>query len=139
MSSNSDVVQRAFELLLVQSRTHQERPPTIAAVAARAGIARSSIYRFHPTVVAQIRTLTGRRDSTKQDQLRVKAQLLAAQLQSEKELTRALARACAELAAEKATLEEQLDDERLSFQLRIDSLEKKLRGSNVVKLLRSRR
>jgi hypothetical protein len=102
MRTNSDVVRRAFESLLIQSRTHRERSPMIAAIAARAGVSRSSIYRFHPGVVAQIRALNGEHDSRKQDQLRVKAQLLATQLRSEKELTRALARSCAELAAEKA-------------------------------------
>jgi hypothetical protein len=138
MSTNRDVVQRAFESLLVQSRTHKERSPTIAAVAARAGISRSSIYRFHPGVLAQIRTLNGERDSRKQDQLRVKAQLLAAQLRSERELTRALARACAELAAEKAAMKEEFEDEKLSLQLRVEHLEMQLRGGSAIRLLHSK-
>jgi hypothetical protein len=138
MSTNSDVVQRAFESLLVQSRTHKERSPTIAAVAARAGITRSSIYRFHPGVVAQIRALNGERDSRKQDQLRVKAQLLAAQLRSERELTRALARACAELAAEKAAMKEEFEDVKLSLQLRVEHLERQLRGGSTIRLLHSK-
>jgi hypothetical protein len=137
MSTNSDVVQRAFESLLVQSRAHKARPPTIAAVAARARISRSSIYRFHSGVVAQIRALNGERDFRKQDQLRVKAQLLTAQLRSEKELTRALARACSELAADKAAMKEELDDRNLSLQLRVEHLERQLHG-NTLKLVRSK-
>jgi len=52
MSANNDVVRRAFESLLVQARGHKQRPPTIAAVAARAGNLRSSMYRFHPAVAS---------------------------------------------------------------------------------------
>jgi hypothetical protein len=57
------------------------------------------------------------------------------QLKAEKDLTKALARACAELAAEKVALVEQLEDERLRFTLRLESLQKKLRGSKPVTLL----
>lgn len=136
MSAHNDAVQRAFESLLVEAREHKELSPTIVAVAARAGIARSSLYRFHPGVVAQIRALTGQRDAKKQDQLRAKAQLLAGQLKSERQLTAALARACAELAAEKVALEEQFEDERMSLQLRISYLEKQLQGRKNVTILR---
>ena len=60
------------------------------------------------------------------------------QLKREKELCAALARACAEFAAEKAATKEDLDDERLSLQLRVDHLEKQLRGKKNVRLLHSR-
>ena len=136
MSAHHEAVHRAFASLLVASRAHGEPSPTIATVAARAGISRSSMYRFHPSVVAQIRILTGHRDARKQDQLRVKAQLLAAQFRSERQFSRALARACAELAAEKAALQEQLEDERLSLQLKVDRLEKQLQGRKKLTLLR---
>jgi hypothetical protein len=136
MGTNGDVVRRAFESLLDHSRAHKERSPTIAAVATCAGISRSSMYRFHPGVVAQIRALNGDRDARKADQLRVKAQLLVAQLKSEKQLVSALARACAELAAEKAALTERFEDERLRLQLRVDHLEKQLHGSKHITLLR---
>ena len=136
MSAHHEAVQRAFESLLVESRAHAERKPTIAAVAARAGISRSSMYRFHPGIVAQIRSLTGDRDARKQDQLRVKAQLLATQLKSERQFIRALARACAELAAEKAALQEQFENERLSLQLKVAHLEKQLQGRRNVTILR---
>lgn len=138
MSTHNDAVQRAFESLLVQARAHKQRGPTVAAVAARAGISRSSMYRFHPAVVAQIQAANGVRDAKKHDHLRLKAQLLVSQLKSERELSRALARACAELAAEKAAIEDRLEDERLSLQLRIGQLEQQLQGKKNVRVLQPR-
>jgi len=135
MTAVNDAVRRAYESLLVQARARKERSPTIADVAARAGISRSSMYRFHPGIVAQIRALNGQRDARKQDQLRVKAQLLASQLKSERQLSSALARACAELAAEKGALQEQFEDEKLSLQLRVDRLEKQLQGRKHLRVL----
>ena len=122
----------------MESRAHKERSPTIAAVAARAGISRSSIYRFHPGIVAQIRALNGQRDARKQDQLRVKAQLLAAQLKLEQQFSRALARACVELAAQKAELREQFEDERLSLQLKVEHLEAQIRGTRHLRVIDTR-
>ena len=68
----------------------------------------------------------------------MKAQLLVAQLRSERELTRALARACAELAAEKAAMKEEFEDEKLSLQLRVEHLEMQLRGGSAIRLLHSK-
>jgi hypothetical protein len=68
----------------------------------------------------------------------VKGQLLAAQLRSAKELTRALARTCAELAAEKAVMKEEFEEVKLSLQLRVEQLERQLRGGNTIRLLHSK-
>jgi AcrR family transcriptional regulator len=135
MSAHANAVRRAFESLQVQAREHGERPPTVAAVAARAGISRASMYRFHPGIVGKIRALHGRLEVTKQDQLRVKLQLLEAQLKSERQFSRALARACAELAAQKAAQEEQFEDERLSLQLKLERLETQLQGKRPVRVV----
>jgi hypothetical protein len=78
------------------------------------------------------------RDARKQDQLRVKAQLLAAQLKAERQLCSALARACAELAAERDALKERFEDERLTLQLRVDHLEKQVHGRKNVRVLHAR-
>jgi len=128
MSANQDQVRRLFESLLVEARATQSQFPTVSSVAKAAGISRSSMYRFHAGVVTQIQSLTGDQNARRRDQLRVKAQLLAQQLKAEKELTKALAKVCAELAAEKVALSEQLEEERLRFTLRLEGLQKKLRG-----------
>jgi AcrR family transcriptional regulator len=117
-------VQRAFDALLIKARAEGGRAPTVAGVAARAGISRSSMYRFHGDVVARIQALSDPRRNTRQDALHAKVRLLAQQLKAERELTRALARACAELAAEKVALNEQLEEERVRFRLRLESLQK---------------
>jgi hypothetical protein len=96
------------------------------------------MYRFHAAVVAQIRATTEAVGAKKQDQLRLKAQLLASQLKSERQLSAALARACAELAAQKSALQEQLADERTGFELRLRHLEEQLRGRRSVQLLGAR-
>jgi hypothetical protein len=95
------------------------------------------MYRFHGEVVAQIQALSGPERTARQDALRKKLELLAGQLRAEKDLTKALARACAELAAEKAALSEQLEDDRLRFELRMESLQKKVRGAKSVGLVRA--
>jgi len=136
--SSEDQVRSAFESLRVEARGKKTAPPSVAAVAARAGISRSSMYRFHPTVVAEIRAANGARDAKKQDQLRLKVQLLASQLKAEKRLSAALARACAELATQKAVLAEELADARLSAQLRVQHLENQLQGRKNVRLLHSK-
>jgi hypothetical protein len=135
VNASDDPVHRVFEALLVKARAEGTRRPSVAAVAARAGISRSSMYRFHTDVVAQIQALSVPRQIARQDTLRTKTRLLAQQLQTEKDLTRALARACAELAAEKMALAEQLDEERLRFSLRLEALQRKLRGRRVVSLV----
>lgn len=134
MSAIRDRVQRAFESLLVKARMEHSRLPTVASVAARAGIARSSMYRFHAGVVGQIQSLSRDREAAKYNQLRLKVEILSQQLRSERDLTKALARACAELAAQKAALVEQLQDERVSFQLQVEHLQTKLGGERVVTL-----
>lgn len=135
MNTSDDPVHRVFEVLLVKARAEGTRGPSVASVAARAGISRSSMYRFHIDVVAQIQALSAPKQAARQDALRTKTRLLAQQLRSEKELTRALARACAELSAEKMALAEQLEEERLRFSLRLEALQKKLRGRQVVSLV----
>jgi phage I-like protein len=128
MSARHDEVHRAFEALSLKARTGEARAPTVASVAARANISRSSMYRFHPEVVARIQALSAPMRAAQRDTLRAKARLLGRQLQAERELAKALARACAELAAEKTALTEFLEEERLRSTLRIESLQKKLRG-----------
>jgi hypothetical protein len=128
-------IQRVFETLRVEARANKAAAPTVAAVAARSGVSRSSLYRFHPQIVAQIHALRENREIRKQDQFRLKAQYLAKQLKAEKQLTSALARACAELAAEKIAMKELFEDERLSFQLKLEHLEKKLRGAKLVRMI----
>lgn len=137
MNASDDPVQRVFEVLLVKARAEGARGPSVASVAARAQISRSSMYRFHSDVVAQIQALSAPKQIARQDALRTKMRLLSQQLQSEKELTRALARACAELSAEKMRLTEQLEEERLRFSLRLEALQKKLRGVKHVRLAHS--
>ena len=135
--SSEDRIQRVFETLRVEARANKAAAPTVAAVTARSGVSRSSLYRFHPHIVAQIHALRGNREIRKQDQYRLKAEFLAKQLTAEKQLTGALARACAELAAEKIAMKELFDDERLSFQLKLEHLEKKPRGGKPVRLVRA--
>lgn len=116
---------------------HGGRAPTVASVAARASISRSSMYRFHADIVARIQALSDPQRAAQQNVLRAKVRLTARQLKAEKELTKALARACAELAAEKMALAEQLEEEGLRFTLRLEALQKKLRGTKHVRLLHS--
>jgi len=131
----TDPVQRAFDALLAKARAEGTRGPTVISVAARASISRSSMYRFHADIVAQIKALSTPKQAAGQDTLRTKLRLLVRQLKSEKDLTKALARACAELAAEKAALAEQLEEEQLRFSLRLEALQKKLRGVKPARLL----
>jgi hypothetical protein len=135
VSAAHDAVQHAFEALLIKARAGGARAPTVAAVAARAGISRASMYRFHSDVVARLQALSAPSRAAQQGAIRAKVRLLAGQLKAEKDLTKALARACAELAAEKVALVEQLEEERLRFTLRLENLQKKLRGVKPVKLL----
>jgi hypothetical protein len=135
VNASDDPVHRVFEVLLFKARAEGTHRPSVASVAARAGISRSSMYRFHTDVVAQIQALSAPKQTVRQDALRTKMRLLAQQLRSEKDLTRALARACAELSAEKMALAEQLDEERLRFSLRLEAVQKKLRGAKPVTLV----
>jgi AcrR family transcriptional regulator len=135
VSAAHDTVQRAFEALLIKARTEGLRAPTVASIAARAGISRASMYRFHPDVVARIQALSAPSQTAQHDAIRAKVRLLTGQLKAEKDLTKALARACAELAAEKVAFTEQLEEERLRFTLRLENLQKKLRGIKPVRLL----
>jgi len=135
VSTTHEAVQRAFEALLVKARVDGARAPTVTSVAAGASISRSSMYRFHPEIVGRIQALAAPKRATQQETLRAKLRLLCRHLQAERDLTKALARACAELAAEKVALKEQLEEERLRFTLRLEALQKRLRGVKPVKLL----
>ena len=135
MNVTHETVQRVFEALLIKARAEGARAPTVASVAACAGISRASMYRFHTDVVARVQALSAPSRAAQQGAIRAKVRLLTGQLKAGKDLTKALARACAELAAEKVALVEQLEDERLRFTLRLESLQKKLRGSKPVTLL----
>lgn len=106
MNDSDDAVQRAFDALLIKARADGVRGPTVAAVAARANISRSSMYRFHTDVVSRIQALSAPRRTSRRDALCAKMRLLSRQLKAERDLTKALARACAELAAEKVALAE---------------------------------
>lgn len=128
MNDSDGDVQRAFDALLIKARAEGGRAPTVAGVAASAGISRSSMYRFHAEVVARIQTLSAPKRNARQDALHAKVRLLTQRLKAERELTKALARACAELAAEKLALTEQLDEERVRFRLRLETLQKTSRG-----------
>ena len=138
MSATGDSVLRTFESQLIRAKADRSRLPSVASVAASAGISRSSMYRFHSAIVARIQALADGRKIDKREQLSLKVQLLSKQLKSERALTRALARACAELAADKIAMKEQFEDERLSLQLRVEHLEKQLRGGRTVTLLHSK-
>jgi hypothetical protein len=87
------------------------------------------LYRYHPNVAALIQAPDGHRDTRRDEQLRLKVRLLTEQLRREKEGSAALVRTCAELAAGKEAMEDQFEDERLSLQIRVERLEKGLRGS----------
>jgi hypothetical protein len=136
VSESDGDVRRAFEALLIKARAEGGRAPTVAGVAARADISRSSMYRFHAEVVARIQALSAPKRNARQDALNAKVRLLTQQLKAERELTKALARACAELAAEKVALTEQLEEERLRFRLRLESLQKTSRGVRAFRLVR---
>ncbi len=136
MNDSEIDVQRAFDALLIKARAGGGRAPTVAGVAARAGISRSSMYRFHAEVVARIQGLSAPKQHVRQDAVHAKVRLLGQQLKSERELTKALASACAELAAEKVALNEQLEEERLRFRLRLESLQKTSRGARAFRLVR---
>jgi len=136
VTATDEVVQHAFEALLIEARAKGARPPTVASIAARANISRSSMYRFHSDVVSQIQALGAPTRAVRQGAQNAKMRLLAQQLRAERDLTKALGRACAELAAEKIRLAEQLEEERLRFTLRLEALQKKLRGTKHVRLLR---
>lgn len=137
MSSTGNSVQRTFEQQLVRWRSGEAPQPTVTSVATGAAVSRSSLYRFHPLVVARIHGLRGDLTEKKHTQLHMKITVLATQLKTEKALSSALARACAELAAANTALKEQLEDERLRFELRLQHLEKQLRGRRNVRLLDS--
>jgi AcrR family transcriptional regulator len=136
MSAKSDAVQNAFERELIKARAWGQAAPSVALIAAAAGVSRSSMYRFHPRIVARIQELTGQRQDAKRDQLHVKVRLLAEQLKAEKTLARALARVVAELAAEKVAMTQAFEDEKLSLQLRVAHVEKALQGRKNLRLLR---
>jgi hypothetical protein len=136
VNESDDEVQRAFDTLLIKARAEGGWTPTVAAVAARAGISRSSMYRFHSEVVARIQALSSPQRNARHDALHAKVRLLAQQLKAERELTKALARACGELAAEKVALDEQLEEERLRFRLRLESLQKTSRGVRAFRVIR---
>jgi AcrR family transcriptional regulator len=129
-------VQRAFEALLIKARAEGRHAPTVAGVAARAGISRSSMYRFHAEVVARIQGLSAPQRTARQGALHAKVRLLTQQLEAQRELTKALAQACAELAAEKVALNEQLEEERLRFGLRLESVQKTSRGVKAFRVVR---
>jgi AcrR family transcriptional regulator len=124
MSTRSDAVRRAFEQQLIDARASGQAPPSVASIAAAVGIARSSMYRFHPEVVARIQALAGGRRDEKHEQLRLKSRLLSEQLNAEKALTRALARVVAELAAESEAMRNEFEDATAHLELRIERLQK---------------
>lgn len=138
MTAAYEAVQRAFDALLLKARTEGARAPTVTAVAARASLSRSSMYRFYPDVVARIQALSAPSRTLRRDMLHTKIQMLTRLLKAEKDLTKALARACAELAAEKIAMVEQLEDERLSFNLRVEHLQKQLQGRKHVRVIEGR-
>jgi hypothetical protein len=57
-----DAVRRAFDALLLKARVESARAPTVATVAARASISRSSMYRFHIDVIARRTAQAHQRD-----------------------------------------------------------------------------
>ena len=136
--ARSDLIQRELESQLVRARAGSTKLPTVASIARATGISRESLYRYHARIVSQIQSLRRNSSAKKEQQLRAKLQLLTRQLQREKETSAALARICAELAANAAAIKAESEDERLSLELRIDHLEKKLRGSKTLSILRSR-
>ena len=139
MNVTSDAVQGAFEALLLKARTERKAAPTVAAVAAKTNISRSSMYRFHADVVARIQALSAPKRAAQHGALITKVQILNRQLKAEKELSKALARAYVELAAQKAALAEELEDERLRFQLRMEHIERQAQGKRSVQVLRGSR
>lgn|SRR5487761_459372 len=136
MTSNSDLVQRVFELQITRWRAGAAVKPTVTSVAAGARLSRSALYRSHRGVVMRIQALNGEARDKRQAQLGSKITLLSGQLKAEKSLSRALAHAAAELAAELNELISQFDDERLRWQLRLSHLEKQARGQQSFRVLR---
>lgn len=136
MTSNSDLVQRVFELQITRWRAGAAIKPTVTSVAAGARLSRSALYRSHRGVVMRIQALNGEARDKRQAQLGSKITLLSGQLKAEKSLSRALAHAAAELAAELNELKSQFDDERLRWQLRLSHLEKQARGQQSFRVLR---
>lgn len=136
--THSDLIQRSLESLLVRARAGQAKLLTVTAVAAAARISRASLYRYHPHVISQIQAQKGRSDAKNEQALRLKVSLLMEQLKRERETNAALARACAELAADAAALRQEFEDEKVSLQLRVEHLEKKLRGGKIVRLIHPR-
>jgi hypothetical protein len=136
MNVTQDSVQRAFESLMLRARTEGKAGPTVAAVAAKANISRSSMYRFHSGIVARIQALSAPKRAAQQVALLKKVHILVRQLKAEKELTKALASACAELAAQQAALTEELEEERLRFQLRVEQMERHSTGKRSIRVIR---
>jgi hypothetical protein len=139
MNTTRQLVQSAFESLLLKARREGKAAPTIASVAARAKVSRSSMYGFYADVVAQIQGLSARKQTARQSTLLTKVRLLRQQLKTEKELTKALARACIELAAQKTALADELEEERLRFQLRMQHIEHQAKGTRAMRVLRGDR
>lgn len=135
MSSNSDPVQRAFELQIARWRAGAAIKPSVTSVAAGARLSRSALYRSHRGIVMRIQALNGEARDKRQAQRDSKITLLSGQLKAEKSLSRALAHAAAELAAELNELKSQFDDERLRWQLRVSHLEKRARGQQSFRVL----
>src|SRR5487761_649658 len=93
MTSNSDLVQRVFELQITRWRAGAAVKPTVTSVAAGARLSRSALYRSHRGVVMRIQALNGEARDKRQAQLGSKITLLSGQLKAEKSLSRALAHA----------------------------------------------
>ena len=135
MDSKRNEIQSALEWELSRARS-EGRAPTVMSVANRAGVDRSTLYRYYPDIVARLRPNREKKTAREIDQLRIKCRLLSDRLKKEKQINSALAQACTELGVELLELRNSMQDERLAMRTRIEHLEGKLTGMEKVTLIR---
>ncbi len=110
MSRIEEALDRAFQRQLANWRAGGV-PPSVASVAAAAGVSRQNVYKSHRSIVDRIRLEVAGVGTPKSVQNLHMLGVVRRALAREKERTKALSRLCAELAAELVETRQEFEHE----------------------------
>lgn len=102
---------------------------SVAELSMKAKLSRTTIYRLYPDVVERLRLLREPQAQARKDKEALKYQMLKNRYLAQKVLIQQLSKACVELLAELSDTREDQRSEREAFQLRVSTLESKLRAA----------
>lgn len=102
---------------------------SVAELSKKAKLSRTTIYRHYPEVVERLRLLREPGARARKDREALKYQMLRSRYDGQKLLIQQLSKACVELLAELSDAREDQCSEREAYQLRIATLENKLRAA----------